>query len=344
MGNVNRFTALHDEIIRGTGFQDGKLRVQKFYDEKKPTNKEFADFLKHEYGVGGHSGDGEISFVDHDAKGMFFTHENGEKFKFTWSDIAEMTAATIEKGEYIGQKEKSKNLENNVAEEKSETVEIGDKFRNKMTGEISEVVSLSGALPYITDDCTVKRESNGFAITGNISYEKLLDENLYEYIGRDNVEEKTDISEKTEMSDNILTHNKDIPVYKGEWKIADNKELYKDIVTENKRFAEMAKSFIGNGKNPAESVKTLTEEFGFERTAWLTALNIAAHPLDNRFYQTDKEWACKVLAPYFEIQPDELFRQDTEKSSTFDRLISGGTLYDIHNTHLAQFAETFIPE
>lgn len=344
VGNVNRFTALHDEIIRGTGFQDGKLRVQKFYDEKKPTNKEFADFLKHEYGVGGHSGDGEISFVDHDAKGMFFTHENGEKFKFTWSDVAKMTAAAIEKGEYIGQKEKSKNLENNVAEEKSETVEIGDKFRNKMTGEISEVVSLSGALPYITDDCTVKRESDGFAITGNISYEKLLDENLYEYIGRDNVEEKTDISEKTEMSDNILTHNKDIPVYKGEWKIADNKELYKDIVTENKRFAEMAKSVIGNGKNPTDGVKALTEKFGFERTAWLTALNIVAHPLDDRFYPMDKEWACKVLAPHFEIQPDELFRQDTEKSSTFDRLISGGTLYDIHNTHLAQFAETFIPE
>ena len=253
VGNVNRFTALHDEIMRGTGFQDGKLRVQKFYDEKNPTNKEFADFLKHEYGVGGHSGDGEISFVDHDSKGMFFMHENGEKFKFTWSDVAEMTAATIEKGEYIIQTDtdrtiqneknivehsvpdspieteitddiskntdisekteisakiesdrtsvttKSEQIENNITEEKPETVEIGDKFRNKMTGEISEVVSLSGALPYITDDCTVKRESGGFAITGNISYEKLLDENLYEYIGNGEIiAENADISEKTD--------------------------------------------------------------------------------------------------------------------------------------------------
>lgn len=98
VGNTNRFTALHDEIIRGTGFQDGKFRVKQFYDEKKPTNKEFADFLKHEYGIGGHSGDGEIYFVDHDSKGMFFTHENGEKFKFTWTEIAEMTASIIEKG------------------------------------------------------------------------------------------------------------------------------------------------------------------------------------------------------------------------------------------------------
>lgn len=370
VGNVNRFTALHDEIMRGTGFQDGKFRVKKFYDEKNPTNKEFADFLKHEYGIGGHSGDGEIRFVDHDAKGMFFTHENGEKFKFTWSDVAEMTSAIIDKGEYIEQEnieteksvtemtlfhgttadfdifkpdyrgavwtatdfdtakrfageldeskvmtvkatlenpqhievgngenwdidsvvrdaqnqdfdsviidfkfdksenslykytlenfpdtpvndvlssvigagsipdstetiaefdkrmrennnivhsyvavfdsskleildktnvaEKSEHLENTVAEEKPETVEIGDKFRNKMTGEISEVVSLKGALPYITDDCTVKRESNGFAVTGNISYEKLLDENFYEYIGKGEIiAENTDISAET---------------------------------------------------------------------------------------------------------------------------------------------------
>lgn len=254
VGNVNRFTALHDEIMRGTGFQNGKFRVKQFYDEKKPANKEFADFLKNEYGTGGHSGDGEIRFVDHDSKGMFFTLDSGEKFKFTWSDVAEMTAEIINKGEYITQ---------------------------------------------------------------------------------------TDIDRRIQ---NAEYTNKDIPVYKGEWKIADNKELYKDIVTENKRFAEMAKSVIGNGKNPADSVKTLTKEFGFERTSWLTALNIAAHPLDSRFYPMDKEWACKVLAPHFEIQPDELFRHDAEKSSTFDRLISGGTLYDIHNTHLAQFAETFIPE
>lgn len=263
VGNVNRFTALHDEIMRGTGFQGGKSRVQKFYKEKKPTNKEFADFLKHEYGVGGHNGNGEISFVDHDSKGMFFTLDSGEKFKFNWSDVAEMTAEMINKDEYIAQSD---------------------------------------------------------------------------------IDRKTDISEKTDKSGNTSAHDKDIPVYKGEWKTADNMELYKDIVVENKRFAEMAKSVIGNGKNPAESVKILTEEFGFERTAWLTALNIAAHPLDNRFYQTDKEWACKVLAPHFEIQPDELFRQDAEKRNKFDKLISGGTLYDIHNTHLAQFAETLIPE
>ncbi|MDE6833426.1 MAG: hypothetical protein K2J39_04160, partial [Ruminococcus sp.] len=251
VGNVNRYTALHDEIIRGTGFQGGKSRVQKFYDEKKPTNKEFAGFLKHEYGIGGHSGDGEISFVDHDAKGMFFTHENGEKFKFTWDNIAAVTAELIDKGEYIVQTdtdrtiqnekdiveysvpdspietgitddtskktdisektelsakiesdrnsvtEKSEQLENNITEEKPETVEIGDKFRNKMTGKIFEVTSLS---EFITDECTVKHESNGVEITENIPDEKLLDENLYEYIGNGEIiAENAEIPEKTDI-------------------------------------------------------------------------------------------------------------------------------------------------
>lgn len=101
VGNVNRFTALHDEIMRGSGFENGKFRIEKFYTEKKPTNKDFADFLKDEYGTGGHSGNDEISFVDHDSKGIHFTLETGEKFKFTWSEVAKMTSEIIDKGEYL---------------------------------------------------------------------------------------------------------------------------------------------------------------------------------------------------------------------------------------------------
>ncbi|MBR6925375.1 MAG: hypothetical protein IKH50_12685, partial [Oscillospiraceae bacterium] len=72
-----------------------------------------------------------------------------------------------------------------AAEENPEPykIEVGDRFRNKATGVISEVVSLSGALPYYTDDCTVKRLSGAFEITENISYDKLLG-SLYEYIGK----------------------------------------------------------------------------------------------------------------------------------------------------------------
>lgn len=124
VGNVNRYAALHDEIMQGTGFQNGKFSVKQFYDEKKPANKEFADFLKNAYGTGGHSGDGEISFVDHDSKGMFFTLDSGEKFKFTWSEIAEMTAEIINKGEYITQADIDQRIHSEQTEPKKSTPEV----------------------------------------------------------------------------------------------------------------------------------------------------------------------------------------------------------------------------
>lgn len=146
-------------------------------------------------------------------------------------------------------------------------------------------------------------------------------------------------------SADVIVAKKDfVPVYKGDLEIIENRELYIANVAENRRFAEMANKVIGNGLKPRDSVKSLTEQFGIERTAWLTALNIVAHPLDDRFYKADKEWACKVLAPHFEVKPDEMFMNDEEKKPTFDKLINGGTLYSIHNTHLAQFAEALMPE
>lgn len=250
VGGVNRFTALHDEIRRGTGFQDGKFRVKQFYDEKKPTNKEFADFLKNEYGIGGHSGDDVISFVDHDSKGMYFTLRSDEKFQFTWSDVAEMTSAIIDKGEYITQNDIDSRIRNarfelneginadyydettEIRREKArkilseygytenvndvsesiistepeitiDTVQIGDRFRNRETGEISEIVGLTGALPWYTEDCTVQRESDGFVITQNIPYSKILDSNLYDYIGKNEIAIEEVESKTPEKAENF---------------------------------------------------------------------------------------------------------------------------------------------
>ena len=43
------------------------------------------------------------------------------------------------------------------------------------------------ALPWYTEDCTVQRESDGFVITQNIPYSKILDSNLYDYIGKNEI-------------------------------------------------------------------------------------------------------------------------------------------------------------
>ena len=208
---VQVYEALAAEIDRGTGFVHGKLRVQDFYEEQHPTVQQLADFLKKEYGTGGHSGEGKISLVDYDSKGVTFSFENGEKFRHSWYNVATMTESRLRDDTYLSAEQKAERAalkaEQSSEEQSPHTVEIGDKFRNKLTGEVSEVVSLTGALPFYTDDCTVTRESGGFAVTENISYDKLLSSGVYEYIGRNE-------SEKEQSAPKITPEKTDTPTVK----------------------------------------------------------------------------------------------------------------------------------
>jgi len=220
---VQVYEALYAEIERGTGFVDGKIRVQEFYEKMRsqpnhPTTQELADFLKKEYGTGGHSGEGNISLVDYDSKGMTFSFENGEKFRHSWHDVAVMTESRLRDNTYLSpeQQEQWQAMKaERSAEENFEPykVEIGDKFRNKATGVVSEVVSLTGALPYYTDDCTVKRLSGAFEITENISYDKLLNSGLYEYIGRNEPEKEQSAPVKPEKAE-VTPDKPEIPTVK----------------------------------------------------------------------------------------------------------------------------------
>ena len=208
---VQVYEALAAEIDRGTGFVHGKLRVQDFYEEQHPTVQQLADFLKKEYGTGGHSGDGKISLVDYNSQGITFNFENGEKFRHSWYNVATMTEARLRDDTYLSAEQKTERAalkaEQSAEEHTShDTVEVGDRFRHKITGEVSEVVSLTGALPFYTDDCTVSRESGGFAITENISYDKLLNSGMYEYIGRNKPEKEqsepvAEVTPETEKPD-----------------------------------------------------------------------------------------------------------------------------------------------
>lgn len=102
--------ALKRELIRhGTGFEDGKFRIEAYYREHKGDTKEFAKLLEKEYGNGGHSGDGKIGFTDYDNKGLRIEiiSDNGEKTKLSWSwqKIAKRIATLIDKQEYITQRD-----------------------------------------------------------------------------------------------------------------------------------------------------------------------------------------------------------------------------------------------
>lgn len=109
IADVDRFQELHKEIMRGSGFENGKFRIEAFFQENNPSTQEFADFLKNEYGTGGHTADGNIFTVDHDSKGIQFTLrsvDNGiskETFDFSWTEVVKLTADLIKHDKYITQ-------------------------------------------------------------------------------------------------------------------------------------------------------------------------------------------------------------------------------------------------
>ena len=92
----------------GSGFQDGKYRIFDRYNEN-PTPKAFADFLKHEYGIGGHS---SVNGYDewHDGKGIRVSQKGTDgkiEAILKWSEVAIRIADLIDDDNYLTEQEKA---------------------------------------------------------------------------------------------------------------------------------------------------------------------------------------------------------------------------------------------
>ena len=101
---------LDNELVRGTGFKNGKYRVYQFYQTIHAQQDALA-FLKKEYGIGGHSHtylDGSSGFVDHDAKGIRFrVRGNDGEQNFSWRAIDSRLKELIALDRYLTEKEKA---------------------------------------------------------------------------------------------------------------------------------------------------------------------------------------------------------------------------------------------
>ena len=117
---------LRKEILSGTGFVNGKTRVYEYYKDNEPTIADFAKMLKNEYGVGGHSGNEVINFVNHNGKGIEFQYRDGTKVNFTWNSVAKLTAELIDSGEYFPENSAAFSVVDEEVEE--EPVKLGDKI------------------------------------------------------------------------------------------------------------------------------------------------------------------------------------------------------------------------
>ena len=96
-------------MTRGSGFESGKGRIFTFF-QNPHTNKEKVDFLKSEYGTGGHShalsGAGG-SWEDHDGKGLHYKKDGCPDVHFTWEKAAKRITDLIQKGRYLTKQEQA---------------------------------------------------------------------------------------------------------------------------------------------------------------------------------------------------------------------------------------------
>ena len=96
-------------MTRGSGFESGKGRIFTFF-QKPHTDKEKVDFLKNEYGTGGHShalsGAGG-SWEDHDGKVLRYKKDGCPDVHFTWEKAAKRITDLIQKGRYLTKQEQA---------------------------------------------------------------------------------------------------------------------------------------------------------------------------------------------------------------------------------------------
>ena len=101
---------INDHLANGSGFQDGKYRIYEQF-RRSLSQKENADFLKNEYGIGGGTHAGGVSgyHYDHNAKGICISKgyaDNAPKINLNWLEVAKRIQLLINNDRYLNAKEK----------------------------------------------------------------------------------------------------------------------------------------------------------------------------------------------------------------------------------------------
>ena len=114
---------IDEALRRGSGYAGGKLRIAALY-ENAPAPKAAQEFLKDEYGIGGHSHtylDGTRGFVDYNARGMRLSW-NGfkEGSQLRWPAVEQHIRRMVENGTYLTEAE-----QNQLAELQRAYADIG---------------------------------------------------------------------------------------------------------------------------------------------------------------------------------------------------------------------------
>jgi len=83
-------------LRKGSGFQNGKERIK---EHSKLPKKEFVDFLKKEYGIGGWSFEG--GFIEHTSMHYYICERSFQnRTEYSWADVANEILDMIKTNSY----------------------------------------------------------------------------------------------------------------------------------------------------------------------------------------------------------------------------------------------------
>jgi len=112
---------IHASLTTGSSIEGGKGRIYTYFTENH-TLKEKADFLKNEYGIGGHShalSGADHSWEDHSAKGMKLQKSGCTDVEMNWTKVAERITALVQKDRYFTPEQKEQLAKKQLEEELS---------------------------------------------------------------------------------------------------------------------------------------------------------------------------------------------------------------------------------
>ena len=104
---------INADMTRGSDFAGGKARIYEYW-QKPHSTQERADFLKHEFGIGGrsHACSGAThSGQEHDAKGIRYQKSGCDNVQMSWTQVAQRIDSLMKKGRYLTVEEEAERQE-----------------------------------------------------------------------------------------------------------------------------------------------------------------------------------------------------------------------------------------
>lgn len=96
--DITRAEIIRQIAQRGPGFEDGKVRI---FIRRKAGQIGFRDFIKDEFGAGGHSMQGG-GFLDYTSSGLRWSRfRDGREERFTWGEIEREIEREIEEKAFL---------------------------------------------------------------------------------------------------------------------------------------------------------------------------------------------------------------------------------------------------